>query len=111
MRTKDGEPKLMWFCALAVRYLFRVARNIANQYVVERGDQYTEMHPHISVTKGEVFIDDFPRVDRAIKVARNDLNLAGTRCQYTSGRDKEISATYLAKRAPLEGTNTCQILF
>jgi len=59
----------MRFCALAVRYPFRVARNIANRYEVEGADQYTERHPHISVTKGEVFFYDFPSVDHAIKVA------------------------------------------
>ena len=68
-RTRDGEPSPIRSCEPVARYPFRVARNIARKQICERTYEYTEIYPYISVTQGEVLVDDFSSIDHAIKDA------------------------------------------
>lgn len=79
MHTRDGEPKPIWSCEPAVRYPFQAAQNIAGKYTVERVDEYTKARPYISVTQGEMLVDDFSSVDDTIEIARNNFDLTRTR--------------------------------
>ena len=69
MRTIDGEPKLIWSCEPAARYPFRVVRSIAGNQGVKRADEHAGGHPHISVTQGEMLVDNFSSVDHTIETA------------------------------------------
>ena len=84
MRITDGEPNLNWSCEPATRYPFRVARNIAGNLEGKRADGHLGGHPHISVTQGEMLVDNFSSVDHAIEVTRDDLDLARTGNYYAA---------------------------
>ena len=68
MHTTDEEPNLNWSCEPATRYPFRVARSIAGNLEGKRADGYLEAYPHISVTQGEMLVDNFSSIDHAIEV-------------------------------------------
>ena len=68
MRTTDGEPNLNRSCEPVTKYPFRVARNIARNLEGKRADGDSEAYPHISVTQGEMLVDNFSSIDHAIEV-------------------------------------------
>lgn len=77
----------------------------------ERIHERVEGRPHISVAQGKMLVDNFSSIHHTVEVARNDLDLTGTRSHHTAERGNGVAVTYLAERAALEGANTSQIRF
>lgn len=84
MRTTDGEPNLNRSCEPVTKYPFRVARNIAGNLEGKRVDGCLGGYLYISVTQGEMLVDNLSSVDHAIEVTRNDLDLTRTGDHYAA---------------------------